>query len=650
MIAGIPPFVGPTTQIIISRRFASTPPPLSEFREHVPSSLDETLARAIARSPADRWATVSQFAEALRNPTTTARIKSEPKLWQLRAVQAIAAALLIVGVLTAVFLRNRSISASTTGLGRVVVAPFDNRTGASSLDPIGVMAGDWITEGLQHTGLVEVVPTTAALQAARFVSRGATNKRGDPARALAQETGATTVVSGSYYRDGEKLIFRLDVLDRGGTRLLRTIANVVAPSSEPTKGVDEVRTRLMGWLALNYDQRLKEFVREGDQPPTYAAYQAFSEGMTKYIAVNNADAMTLFLRSYELDSTFTVGLLYASIAATNRGSYAQADSMLRQVNLRRESLSEYNRDWLDFRLAFVHGDHEAALAAIRKAAELAPESKAAYNHALKAYEAGYYHEALNSIEKLPTDHGAMRGFSGYWGVYASILHVLGLYDRELAVGLAGQKVFSYKLTTFTPVVRALVALHRWDSVSAVVRAAEGIPTDPIGWDFGHLLNEVAQEYNAHGKPDSAQVYFEKLRSWLNAANQTAATKARLTYTLYALGRFNEAQKLIVEAHRKDPRNPEFLGLLALVSLKLGDRNRADMLADSLSQQKGPYQFGLVDMYLARLAAAENQPEEAVARIRSAFAGGLPHNVDLHRDQDFQSLRGYAPFTDLLHGH
>jgi serine/threonine protein kinase len=63
MIAGIPPFVGATSQAIISRRFLASAPPLREVRENVPDWLESTVAKALARAPADRF----QSAAALRN-------------------------------------------------------------------------------------------------------------------------------------------------------------------------------------------------------------------------------------------------------------------------------------------------------------------------------------------------------------------------------------------------------------------------------------------------------------------------------------------------------------------------------------------------------------------------------------------------------
>ncbi|MFN2602512.1 MAG: protein kinase [Gemmatimonadaceae bacterium] len=66
MLAGIPPFVGPTAQVIISRRFAAPPPPLHEVRDNVPESVEEAISKALAKAPADRWPNVTAFGNALK--------------------------------------------------------------------------------------------------------------------------------------------------------------------------------------------------------------------------------------------------------------------------------------------------------------------------------------------------------------------------------------------------------------------------------------------------------------------------------------------------------------------------------------------------------------------------------------------------------
>jgi serine/threonine-protein kinase len=80
MIAGIPPFVGPTAQVIISRRFAASAPKLSETREGIPDWLESAVARSLAKSPADRWETAKEFSDALSAGPTGAAVNQRAEL------------------------------------------------------------------------------------------------------------------------------------------------------------------------------------------------------------------------------------------------------------------------------------------------------------------------------------------------------------------------------------------------------------------------------------------------------------------------------------------------------------------------------------------------------------------------------------------
>ena len=72
MLAGQPPLTGATPQIIQARRVSETPSPLHSLRDTVPPALDHLIARALARIPADRYATASQFGQALHAVLLTA--------------------------------------------------------------------------------------------------------------------------------------------------------------------------------------------------------------------------------------------------------------------------------------------------------------------------------------------------------------------------------------------------------------------------------------------------------------------------------------------------------------------------------------------------------------------------------------------------
>jgi serine/threonine protein kinase/tetratricopeptide (TPR) repeat protein len=65
MLAGEPPFTGPTAQAVIAKRFVAPIPRVRATRD-VPELVDDAVTRALARTPVDRFPTAGDFAEALR--------------------------------------------------------------------------------------------------------------------------------------------------------------------------------------------------------------------------------------------------------------------------------------------------------------------------------------------------------------------------------------------------------------------------------------------------------------------------------------------------------------------------------------------------------------------------------------------------------
>jgi TolB-like protein/Flp pilus assembly protein TadD len=65
MLAGEPPFTGPTAQAVIAKRFTGEIPALRKARPSVPEDVDRAITRALAVVPADRFGTAAEFAKAL---------------------------------------------------------------------------------------------------------------------------------------------------------------------------------------------------------------------------------------------------------------------------------------------------------------------------------------------------------------------------------------------------------------------------------------------------------------------------------------------------------------------------------------------------------------------------------------------------------
>ncbi len=70
------PFTGSTPQSILARKVTDTIPSLRAVRETVPEAFENVVLKALARSPADRFASATLFAEALRDPATVTPVRT----------------------------------------------------------------------------------------------------------------------------------------------------------------------------------------------------------------------------------------------------------------------------------------------------------------------------------------------------------------------------------------------------------------------------------------------------------------------------------------------------------------------------------------------------------------------------------------------
>jgi serine/threonine-protein kinase len=109
MLTGDPPFLGSTAQAIVAKVITERPTPITAARDTVPPGLAATVHRALAKLPADRFATAAELGEALAGrwavtpsgPTAVIERPPQPAArrlplagWALFAVTAAALAVL----------------------------------------------------------------------------------------------------------------------------------------------------------------------------------------------------------------------------------------------------------------------------------------------------------------------------------------------------------------------------------------------------------------------------------------------------------------------------------------------------------------------------------------------------------------------------
>jgi len=73
MLTGRAPFVGTSAQQVLAKHASETAPSVRSLRPDIDEALDACVARALAKDPADRWATAAKFAAALAAVITPVR-------------------------------------------------------------------------------------------------------------------------------------------------------------------------------------------------------------------------------------------------------------------------------------------------------------------------------------------------------------------------------------------------------------------------------------------------------------------------------------------------------------------------------------------------------------------------------------------------
>ncbi len=92
MLAGVPPFSAPTTQAVLVKLMTEEPRPLVALRKSVPDHVADAVHTALEKLPADRFATPTEFAQALGGGTAPTRRRADAPTRRRSGARAVALA------------------------------------------------------------------------------------------------------------------------------------------------------------------------------------------------------------------------------------------------------------------------------------------------------------------------------------------------------------------------------------------------------------------------------------------------------------------------------------------------------------------------------------------------------------------------------
>jgi len=160
MLAGEPPFTAPTASAIVAKKLSEPTPRVAVVRETVPQEVASAIERALAKSPADRFATAEQFADALAAGAPGARSSAAATGGRTRRLVAGAG---LVAVMAAAVIVGVRLPTGSGGLALdprlLAVAPFDVL--GPDLAMWGEGVSDILAQQLDGAGPLRTIPPSA---------------------------------------------------------------------------------------------------------------------------------------------------------------------------------------------------------------------------------------------------------------------------------------------------------------------------------------------------------------------------------------------------------------------------------------------------------------------------------------------------------
>jgi Protein kinase domain len=309
MLAGQPPFTGATAQAILARHSVDQVPLLRTVRPNVPASVEAATVRALAKVPADRFATIADFARALDESSTQTRPVYRRWAWGRRELLAIGAAILLG--LGGLALLRRSRSPPATDPSLIAVLPFRIAGASSELA--------WLHEGIVDLLAIKLTggagPRAVEPRAVLAAWRRAARHQGEDvtpeeAAQIAERVGAGRLIDGGVVGTPSHLALTAVLLTMPGGRSAASVS-VEGPADSLPFLVDRLAAQLLGAGAGVESSRLSSLTST-----SLIAVQAYLEGRRAFRHGRMVDAVRHFREATLIDSTFALaglGLMRAAI-------------------------------------------------------------------------------------------------------------------------------------------------------------------------------------------------------------------------------------------------------------------------------------------------------------------------------------------------
>jgi len=661
MLAGEPPFGGPTAQVILARVLTEEPRPLRSIRPGVPPVVERIVSGAIARSPADRYPSVAEFSAELE--TAAGQIStpgSGTVAPPVRRKRVPLFAMLGIGFLLGIgaLFAWRQSQSSTPADGPVLLAvlPFENMGDAGD-----AYFADGITDEVR--GKLSSLPDFQVIARASSAQyRGTTKPLKDVARELGVRyllTGTVRWVKGGSQNRVQVRPELVEVVESGAT-----VGRWESPFDAALDDVFKVQADIAGQVvaALKGELAMASMPSTMTAAPTsnIAAYDEFLRGEQSYYGSSGSVALRQAADHYEA-------------AVTLDTAFARAWSRLGMVRA-----SMYLNS--DASLAIAEAARSAAERALRLAPEL-PEAHLALGNYYSLVRADF----PKAVEVYTKGLALAPAHAELLGALGLAEQGLGKTDDALAHMRRGLALDPRSLLYARRLARLLTYTRKYDEARELLaRARAQAPTDPSVQLYAAWLRLAQGDLAgarsvAHSIPKDAN---EPMMMSFFSSDQSSADLLNdeqkqllmrlppsqfggnrggwglaLAYGARMLGDSlrmrayaDSALKSLESAVRENPDEPNNLMSLGVALAFLGRKAEAMRAGERAMAMRGEdgFQGPGLRHNLARLYQMVREPVKAVEQLERLAR--VPYLVSagwLRADPSIEPLRSHPRFQRLL---
>ena len=434
MIAGEPPFTGPTVQAVVAKTIAMPAVPLRQLRDTVSEGIEIAVLRALAKVPADRYPSAAAMREALgvhavNSPDHVASHSllnrhhfGEKQLgdpmptsahWSGRSrLIALAIAILVAVITIGLLVRpdiRELLDRTSDGFiatdsppkspAWIIVADFEAPPGDST---VGSVVQSLVSTALDQSHVVRTVP--ASQLRLGLVAAGkpeSTPISAAIARELALRGSIKAVITGKLDRVGRTHILTVQALRPDSSISLVTASGSALDADALIPLVDKVSRELRRGLGEQRGNLTADyFTLRWALTPSLTAYLKVREAGRLMSGQRSDLAIPLYHEAVGLDSGFvgawiSMGIAFYTMGLVDSARFALAHAQRYPDRLRKGAHENFKE-----LLAIVSGDTKGALQAVDEVLARNPTQPAALvNRANILSDFHRYEEAVESSRR-----------------------------------------------------------------------------------------------------------------------------------------------------------------------------------------------------------------------------------------------------------